>query len=226
MMRKTFIAVATALAVAAPGLALAADPPAAQAQTPEAQAPPPAPEPKIEKVETPAGPPVEMKKLAMLEGNWTTKSHRFESPLGPESDYSGKANFKLILSGMHMEGDHEFHVGGEPERGRSTWGWDPEKKQYHLTFISSRHPSSMAYYGTFASDSTMVFYTTYMMQGKAITDKMTVTFSGPTHYTMAIENDMSGEMKKFLQETATRVKATPKKAAPAKKPATTTKKAG
>lgn len=249
MIKKSLIGIAAALVLALPCLALAADPPAtqtpvpeaqtqtpaAQTQTPESQTPPPVAEPekvtpKIEKMEMPAGPPAELKKLAMLEGHWTTKSHTFESPMGPESNYTGKATYKWIFGGMHMEGDHDFHMAGKPERGRTTWGWSPEQKQYHLTWISSGYPSSRAHYGTFANDNTMVFYTTYMMQGKAITEKMTVAFSDPSNYTMTIESDMSGEMKPLVEETATRAKAAPKtasKASPAKKPAaTTTKKTG
>ncbi len=240
MIRKALIAIAATLVLAIPGLALAADPPVGQTAAPDTQtqpqtqAPPtttePAPPtPAIEKVNYLAGPPEQLKRLSILLGTWSAKTHTFESAMGPESDYAGKTTYKWQFAGMHLEGIHEYQLKGEPTFGRSVWGWDPDKQQYQIVWTNRTFPVSFVYYGTFANDNTIVLFSTFMMQGKAITQKMTYLFSDPDNYTMTVENDMSGELKKVMAETGTRAKpAASSKAAPAKKPAATatTKKSG
>lgn len=234
-MKRTSMLVLAALTLGLSSLAWAADPPANQAQStpaPSTTAPEPAATSKIEKMEYPSGPPAELKKLSMFEGNWTAKQHMFESPMGPESNSMGKASYKWTFDGMHMEGTHQLQMGGKAMTGRSTWGWDPDRKQYQIAWTDNLAPLTYVYYGTFAQDNMMVLFTTSMMQGKAITEKMTFNFTDADNFSMFVENDMSGEMKKVMEETATRVKpaaAKPKAkstSTAAKKPATgtTTKK--
>lgn len=219
------VLVLAALTLGLSGLALAADPPADSTRSTPAPSATTAPEPaatsKIEKMEYPSGPPAELKKLSMFDGNWTAKQHMFESPMGPESNSTGKASYKWMFDGMHMEGTHQLQMGGKAMTGRSTWGWDPDRKQYQIVWTDNLAPLTYVYYGTFAQDNMMVLFTTSMMQGKAITEKMTFNFTDADNFTMFMENDMSGEMKKVMEETATRVKpaAKPK----AKSTSTTTK---
>ena len=153
------------------------------------------------------GPPAEIKKLAMFQGTWTGKSHMYASPMGPESNSSSKATYKWTFANMHLEGDHQFTMMGKPAFGRTTWGWDPDKKQYQVVWTDGMAPSSMMYYGTFSTDNTLVLFTTYTMQAKPVTEKITYTFSTPDSYTMVIENDMAGTMQKVMEETATKGKA-------------------
>lgn len=228
MTGKWMFALAAALALAIPGPAFADDPPAGQTPTEETQAQPPstgqdAPAPKIEKVERPKGPPEQLQRLQLLVGSWSAKTHTIESAMGPESNYAGKTTYKWQFAGMHLDGIHEYQVAGEPTFGRSTWSWDPDRQQYQIVWINRTSPVSFVYYGTFANDNTIVLFSTFIMQGKAITQKMTYLFSDSDNYTMKLENDMSGEMKTVMEETGTRMKA---KATPAKKPAATTKKSG
>jgi hypothetical protein len=249
MMKQTSIVLAAALLLALPILAIADDPPAGQTQTPQAQAqtqpppaqtqPPPAqtappaqepakPTPKIEKVKMPEGPPAELKKLSMMKGSWTSSMHMYESPMGPESTSPAKATFDWAFNGMHLEGNHQFKMNEKPGFGRSTWGWDPEKQQYQLVWVDAMFPASFVYYGTFANDNTLVMYTTYMLQGKAVTEKMTFAFPDPDNYTMTMECDMTGEMKPMMEEKGTRAKGAAKTATQPKKTTTqtTTKKSG
>ncbi len=249
MIRQGIMAISATLLLAAPILALADDPktagqaqaPAAQAPAEQAQTPTPTseqlkpaeeakPVPKIEKMVLPEGPPAELKKLGFMEGSWTGKTHMYESPMGPESDATSKSTFKWAFNGMHLEGSHDTQMAGKPLFGRSTWGWDPEKKQYQLVWIDGMMPAAYVYYGNFGpDDKSLLFYTTYMLQGKAITEKITYTFPDNDSYTFTIECDMSGEMKKMMEETGTRSsgKATSKSAVPKKSTAApTTKKAG
>ena len=233
MTRKMLLAITAAMIMTIPGLALAADPPAGQAATPETQTPPPTqvqppaaqpapPTPAIEKVNYLSGPPEQLKRLSILLGTWTAKTHTFESAMGPESDYAGKTTYKWQFAGMHLEGIHEYQLAGELTFGRSVWGWDPDRQQYQIVWTNRTFPVSFVYFGTFANDNTIVLFSTFMMQGKAITQKMTYLFSDADNYTMTVENDMSGELKKVMTETGTRAKPAAKKSTAAKKPAGST----
>ncbi len=249
MMKQTSIVLVAAFFLALPCLAIADDAPAGQSQTAPAQTPqvqtpqvqtpqvqtPQAQEPakatpKVDKVMMPVGPPAELKKLSMLQGAWTSKMHMYASPMGPESTSPSKSIYNSTFNGMHIEGNHQFQMNGKPSFGRSTWGWDPEKQQYQVVWVDAMYPAAFVYYGTFSSDNTLVLFTSYMMQGKAVTEKMTYAFADPDTYKMTMESDMSGEMKPMMEETGTRVKGAVKSASKEvqlKKPAQTgTKKSG
>jgi len=117
---------------------------------------------------------------------------------------------------MHLEGDHQFTINGKPSMGKTMWGWDPDKKQYQAIWTDGMSSTSTIYYGSFSTDNTMVLYTTLVMNGKAVTEKITYTFPSPDACTFYLENDMSGQMTKLMEQTATKMVATAKKA-PAKK---------
>ena len=182
--------------------------------------------PKIEKMTMPEGPPAEMKKLSMLKGNWNSTMHMYASPMGPEATSMAKATYDWAFNGMHMEGNHQFMMNGKPCFGRSTWGWDPEKQQYQVVWIDAMYPSAFTYYGTFSNDNTMVLYTTYMMQGKAVTEKMTYSFPDPDSYIMVMESDMSGEMKPMMEEKGMKMKGAKTASKMPMKKSSTTKKSG
>jgi len=257
MMKQTSIVLAAALLLALPALAIADDqppagqaqtpqaqtqplaaqtqPPAAQTQPPAAQTQPPAAQTQpptaqdMQKMMMPGAPPAELKKLSMLKGSWSSSMHMFESPMGPESTTPAKASYDWGFNGMHLEGNHQFQMAGKPSFGRSSWGWDPEKQQYQVVWTDAMYPASFVYYGTFANDNTLVLYTTYMMAGKAVTEKMTYAFSDPDNYSMTMESDMSGQMKTVMEEKGMRAKGAAKTASKGqmKKPAAaSTKKSG
>lgn len=213
-MRLILAAIAVAFLGAAPGFALAQGKPAESTQAPKDQ-------PKVMKTSPmPEGPPPELKKLEILLGSWTSNDHMFESPFGPESNSTGKTTCKWVFNGMHLEGNHEFEMAGKPMYGRSTWGWDPERKQYQIVWVDGTAPSAIVYNGAFSSDNTLVFYSTYMWQGKAVSEKLTYTFPDPDSYVFTMDSDMSGEMKRMMEQTGTRAKGagakTASKGAPAK----------
>lgn len=178
-------------------------------------------------------PPAELQKIDLMKGAWNSKVTIHDAD--PPRTATGKAKFAWAFQGMHLEGDHTYTVGGKPMKGRTTWGWDPEKKQYQLLWVSSFGPAGKTYYGTFPSENTLAFFTTFLMDGKAVTEKVTFSFVEKNSYTFLVENDLSGTMTKVLEETGTRVvssaKTTPKSSsgkstAKTAKPATTSKKSG
>ena len=239
-MKKRFaVGLALAAMLAIPGLAAAQEPGgSATPTTPAPTTPAPAtPAPATPAPATPAAdttkpnspsssiasqsmmmttPPEELKKLAILAGSWKTKMHVFESPMGPESNSTGKVTYKWSPKKMHLEGDHQFTVGGKPVMGQTIWGWDPDKKQYQAIWTDDMSSTSLTYYGTFATENTLVLFTTLVMNGKAVTEKITYTFPSKDASTFTLENDMSGQMQKIMEQTSTKVVATSKKA-PAKK---------
>jgi hypothetical protein len=171
-----------------------------------------APEP----VKYPEGPPPELKKLSVLDGNWSEKTHVFAGMMGPETDYTGKSRFKWEFNGMHLVGDHDFQMKGKPMFGHSVWGWDYEQKKYQLVWVSGMMPNATVYYGDFAAENSLVLYSTVMRGGKAVTERVTYAFTSPNAYTFTLESDLSGTMGKVMETTATKSAGAP---AAAKKPA-------
>jgi hypothetical protein len=200
---------------------------APEASTPAASQPAKAPKP-ARAASRPGVPPAELQKLDMLKGTWTSKV-----TLGDGSSATGKSEYAPAFQGMYLEGDHRVAAAGKPMSGRSTWGWDPEKQQYQLVWVSSAEPAARTYYGTFPTETSLSFFTTYMMDGKAVTEKLTYTFPDANTYVFTVENDRSGTMTKVMEEAATRgaagADAEAKSPKPEAKPATTssgTKKSG
>ena len=231
MMKRIALAMAVLALAGIPGLALAQEPAgnASGTTTTPTPTPTPAPTPAPDSAKplSPSSsvasqsmmmttPPDELKKLSMFAGTWKTKIHVFPSEMGPEATSTGKVTYKWTLKKMHLEGDHQFTIAGKPAAGKTMFGWDPDKKQYQAIWTDDMSSTSTTYYGSFSTDNTMVLFTTLVMNGKAVTEKITYTFPSPDACTFYLESDMSGEMKKIMEQTATKVVATAKKA-PAKK---------
>jgi hypothetical protein len=222
------------------------------ATTPPASSPPPAttapvtdqappaeaakPTPKSQMLAMPEGPPTELKKLAQLVGNWNSTVHVYASPMAPESESSGKSTYGWAFGGMHLEGKHQMKMMGKPFDGRSTWGYDTQKKQYQMIWTDTMMPSAFVYYGTFPTDNALSLFTTYMIGDKPVTEKVDVQFPDANSYVLTIQNDMSGSMQKVMEEKGVRAagnatakgKSTAKKSTTTKSTATksTTKKTG
>jgi hypothetical protein len=134
---------------------------------------------------------------------------------------------------MHIEGKHQMKMMGKPFDGRSTWGYDTQKKQYQMVWTDTMMPAAFMYYGTFPTDNTVSLFTTYMIGDKPVTEKVNVTFPDANSYVMSIENDMSGSMQKVMEEKGVRAanatakgKSTTKKTTTSKSSTSTTKKTG
>ena len=194
------------------------------------------PMPKSQMLAMPEGPPAELKKLAQLVGNWNSTVHVYASPMAPESESSGKSTYGWAFGGMHLEGKHQMKMMGKPFDGRSTWGYDTQKKQYQMVWTDTMMPSAFVYYGTFPTDNALSLFTTYMVGDKPVTEKVDVQFPDANSYVLTIQNDMSGSMQKVMEEKGKRAagnatakgKSTAKKSTTTKSTATksTTKKTG
>ena len=161
-------------------------------------------QPKMAVLAMPQGPPEELKKLATLVGNWNSTVHVYESAMGPESESAGKSTYGWAFGGMRLEGKHQMKMMGKPFDGRSTWGYDTQKKQYQMIWTDTMMPSSFVYYGTYPTENTLALFTTYMVGDKPVTEKVTLGMPDKNSYLMTIENDMSGSMQKVLEEKGTR----------------------
>lgn len=180
------------------------------------------PTPKAQMLAMPEGPPAELKKLAQLVGNWNSTVHVYASPMAPESESSGKSTYGWAFGGMHLEGKHQMKMMGKPFDGRSTWGYDTQKKQYQMIWTDTMMPSAFVYYGTFPTDNTVSLFTTYMIGDKPVTEKVDVQFLDANSYVLTIQNDMSGSMQKVMEEKGVRAagNATAKGKSTAKKSTT------
>ena len=147
----------------------------------------------------PGAPAPELQKLAFLKGTWNSKMTDASG-----TPVTGKAQYAPAFNGMVIEGDHSYTMGGKPMKGRTTWGWDDEKQQYQLVWVNSMGSDAKMYYGTFPNESSLSFFTTYMQDGKAVTEKVSFTFPDKNTYVFTVENDATGTMSKVMEETATR----------------------
>lgn len=171
------------------------------ATTPSATETKAAPEPAkpARAPQQPGVPAPELKKLDFLKGTWNSK---MTDASGSAS--TGKAQYAPAFNGMVIEGDHSYTMGGKPMKGRTTWGWDAEKQQYQLVWVNSMGSDAKLYYGTFPNENSLSFFTTYMQDGKAVTEKLSFSFPDKNTYVFTVENDMGGTMTKVMEETATR----------------------
>lgn len=175
---------------------------------------------------TAAAPPAELKRIDFMKGTWSSKITIYDTPEASRTA-TGTTRYAWGFNGMHLEGDHTYTVQGKPMKGRTTWGWDAERQQYQLLWVNSFGSSAKTYHGTFPSESALSFFTTYMMGGKAITEKVTFTFPDKNSYVFVVENDLSGSMGKVIEETGKRAaaSATTKKKSTGTKSTTKTKPA-
>ena len=157
-------------------------------------------------------PPPELQKIKMWEGEWIGDSHMFASALGPESRTKSNHRFHAILGGMHLEGEHDFTVGGAPVHGESIWSWNPETRQYQVVWHDNTNPMPLVYSGQFLDEKTLVMTSAYPQKGKVITERITYVLESPDRFTLKLENNMVGAMTLLVEESLTR-------AAPAAKPA-------
>lgn len=204
--------------------------PTPQADTPQAT-PVPSSVPKSAVLSMPQGPPPELKKLAQLVGNWNSTVNVYESAMGPASQSTGKSTYGWAFGGMRLEGKHQMKMMGKPFDGRSTWGYDTQKKQYQMVWTDTMMPSSFVYYGTYPTENMLSLFTTYMIGDKPVTEKVDVQFPDANSYVLTIQNDTSGSMQKVMEEKGTRAtaNATAKGKSTAKKSTatkSTTKKSG
>jgi uncharacterized protein DUF1579 len=190
----------------APSTTTPATPPATTPSATETKAA--TPEPAKPAPRQPGVPAPELQKLDFLKGTWNSKMTDASG-----SAATGKAQYAPAFNGMVIEGDHSYTMGGKPMKGRTTWGWDDEKQQYQLVWVNSMGSDAKMYYGTFPNESSLSFFTTYMQDGKAVTEKVSFTFPDKNTYVFTVENDQTGTMAKVMEETATRGAANAKASA-------------
>jgi hypothetical protein len=173
----------------------------------------------------PMTPPAELSKLAPWVGTWNAEQHVFASPMGAESRSKSKTTFRWVMSGMHLEGTHDFVYNDKPCEGRSVWSYNPDTKEYQCVWMDGMSPMVMVYSGTFNADGNLVVKASYTYQGKQVNDVITYAFPTPDSYSMKYETDMAGTgaMQPMMEENGTRAKVGSKEAMEKK---STTKKKG
>jgi len=183
----------------APSTTTPTTPPATTPSATETKAATPEPAKPAHTPRQPGVPAPELQKLDFLKGTWNSKMTDASG-----SAVTGKAQYASAFNGMVIEGDHSYTMGGKPMKGRTTWGWDNEKQQYQLVWVNSMGSDAKMYYGTFPNESSLSFFTTYMQDGKAVTEKVSFAFPDKNTYVFTVENDQTGTMAKVMEETATR----------------------
>lgn len=200
-MNRIFVILAAALVLGVSAQAMAADAPAKGAKSKAAKTEP-APASVVSKKSAQMGkPPAELQKLAALLGSWNGETSTFG---GPDAKSPSKATFKWTFNGMHLEGDHQYTMNGKPFHGRSTWGYDPDRNQYQCVWTDEMSSATSIYTGSFSDDKTLFLSSASVIDGKPVTEVMTVKFDEPGKYTFAMTSDASGAPKAIMQEIASK----------------------
>ena len=87
---------------------------------------PPAPKP---------GP--ETERLKPFEGDWTVKGTTLRGPGEPWIEGTGTDSSRFAHGGLWLRSESEGKIGGGPFSGSGALGWDPLKKKYVMTYVSS-----------------------------------------------------------------------------------------
>lgn len=221
-MNRILAILAAALMLGASALALADEPPAkgAPAKSKAAAREEPTRAAVVSKKSAQLGkPPAELQKLAVLLGSWNGETHAFA---GPDAKNPSKATYKWTFNGMHLEGDHQYTMNGKPFYGRSTWGYDPDRNQYQCVWTDEMSSSASIFTGSFTDEKTLFLSSTSVVDGKPITEVMTLKFDEPGKYDFVMTSDASGDPKPVMEETASKSGGPAEKAdQPAKKEVST-----
>ena len=200
-MNRTFVILAAALILGVSAQASAADAPAKGAKSKAAKAEP-APASVVSKKSTQMGkPPAELQKLAALLGSWNGETSTFG---GPDSKSPSKATFKWAFNGMHLEGDHQYTMNGKPFHGRSTWGYDPDRNQYQCVWTDEMSSAASVFTGSFTDEKTLFLSSASVVDGKPITEVMTLKFDEPGKYSFVMTSDAGGDPKPVMEENASK----------------------
>jgi hypothetical protein len=79
------------------------------------------------------GPP--HRELEAFVGSWTARTRAWHSPDSRPLEFTGNAEYRMILGGRFLQLDSRSRMDGEENRGLGIYGYDVFKEKYSLYFI-------------------------------------------------------------------------------------------
>lgn len=101
------------------------------------------------KLGTPGAP---HKKLAKLEGAWSTKTRAWMDPDKPPMEGTGTCKQKMVLDGRYLQQEYKGKMMGSPFTGINLIGYDNHTKKYMSTWIDSMSTGIYYFEGTASAD--------------------------------------------------------------------------
>jgi hypothetical protein len=87
-----------------------------------------------QKLATPGAP---HKRLAKLEGSWTTQTRAWMEPGQPPTESTGSCEQKMLLNGCYLQQEYRGDMMGQPFTGINLIAFDNHTKKYVSTWIDS-----------------------------------------------------------------------------------------
>jgi hypothetical protein len=123
------------------------------------------------------------RELSAFAGQWTSRTRVWEKPEAKPVEFSGSAEYKMILGGRFLEVESRSQMNGAETRGLGIYGYDAFKEKY--TFFYIHDGDTQALTGLGARDSA----------GTAIT------------FSVAMDMPLAGEHAKLIRAVLRRVSA-------------------
>jgi hypothetical protein len=108
---------------------------------------------EYQKLATPGAP---HKKLAALEGTWTTHTKEWTEPGKPSTESTGTCEYKTLLDGRYVQQDCTGTVMGHSFTGIGLSGYDNFTKKYMTTWVDSLGTGIFSMEGQAGADGTTI----------------------------------------------------------------------
>jgi hypothetical protein len=92
------------------------------------------------------------KKMASLEGTWTTKVREWMAPGAPPQESDGTAEFKMLLGGRYLQQSFQGSMMGQPFNGMGISGYDNAKKTTQSVWVDSAGTGMMTLSGSWDAE--------------------------------------------------------------------------
>jgi hypothetical protein len=92
------------------------------------------------------------KRLAKLEGSWTTRTKAWMGPDQPQAEGSGTCEQRMLLGGRYLQQEYTGQMEDGPYTGINLIGYDNHSKKYVSTWIDSMSTAIYCFEGTGSPD--------------------------------------------------------------------------
>ena len=150
------------------------------------------------------------KKMAGMEGTWTTKVREWMAPGAPPQESEGTAEFKMLLGGRYLQQSFHGSMMGQSFDGMGISGYDNAKKATRSVWVDSAGTGMMMMTGGWDADGKTLTETGTMddfMTGKPMQVKGQMHMGDADHFSYEMwMSGPDGNMFKTVEIAYTRKK--------------------
>lgn len=139
--------------------------------------------------------PPEIEKFDWMVGTWKADMQWEASEMGPAGRATGKDTVIEGPGGQSLIANFESRMKGEPYEGHGVITYDPQKKQYVMTWSDSHAPGLMVMKGRMKGDELVYEGESTGPDGKPAKHRATVSNMTPDSYTFTMERKDKGAWK-------------------------------